>query len=345
LRAIECFGKERNRLLEEEQKEEKAGIVVDEKRRLSIYELTLQQEMKQGADPVTTEVIDDEKHSLVYMISIDRNRKEIKLIFRGSVTIDDWLKDLNIMGMKQLPNPLYDDNKKNETTFPQREMVGIHKGFFDYLLHHKGKDGKSKFEVIHEHLDRFHEEYPDFTLSVTGHSLGAALATLFSYLTVCEYEGKTTVKTPIKCYVFASPRVGNDSFVQSFQELEIQGKIQFLRVANKRDFITKMPERSLFPNADINMFKHAGIELKLYPKKDCKINYPAVYGKSNFSRFWRGSMQTVRYYIPYPTAIIRLMQGDIIKFHFCDSYTESMDRQREKLQTITVEQIPYLKKN
>lgn len=67
---------------------------------------------------------------------------------------------------------------------------------------------------------------------VTGHSLGAALATLF----VVENDSKRKFDISTLC-TFASPRVGNMEFVHLFNKLPIDS----WRIVNSRDLVPKLP--------------------------------------------------------------------------------------------------------
>jgi hypothetical protein len=67
---------------------------------------------------------------------------------------------------------------------------------------------------------------------VTGHSLGAALATLF----VLENHAKNKFDVTTLC-TFASPRVGNLEFVHTFNQLPISS----WRIVNTRDIVPKLP--------------------------------------------------------------------------------------------------------
>lgn len=70
------------------------------------------------------------------------------------------------------------------------------------------------------------------SIEVTGHSLGAALATLY----VAENATSSQVTTPLLC-TFASPRVGDSTFAAKFDEL---GIISW-RIVNELDIVPKLP--------------------------------------------------------------------------------------------------------
>ena len=73
---------------------------------------------------------------------------------------------------------------------------------------------------------------PKRTTIVTGHSLGAALATLF----VMENDWKRKFDITTLC-TFASPRVGNMEFVALFNQLQIDS----WRIFNLQDLVPKLP--------------------------------------------------------------------------------------------------------
>lgn len=99
---------------------------------------------------------------------------------------------------------------------------GIHAGFEEALM--------EVFETIRCELG--HLSYD--AIYVTGHSLGAALATLFCYKwSAAEIGG---------VYTFGSPRVGNDSFVRSFNSYF---KGRSYRYVNAMDIVTRLPPRTM----------------------------------------------------------------------------------------------------
>ena len=237
---------------------------------------------------------------LVYAVGVDPLHKRVTVAFRGSVTPSDFLTDACI-SIQLEPNPVFDkegDQKDQE----QNETIGIHYGFYDYLLKPK-KDGKTKYEEVLNHVKSIFAESPErqqsYKLYVTGHSLGGALATLFSFYVASEAltsgddneeeeddSGDDSIRfvpTPVTCVSVASPRVGEGSFQRAFRRLEECGMVRHLRIANDRDPVTIMPKSSgkkvwanlspisymafkLMDNQfeEKETFRHTGIKLRMY---------------------------------------------------------------------------------
>lgn len=74
--------------------------------------------------------------------------------------------------------------------------------------------GTSKFDEIMNYVLPLIEKHSDFRLYVTGHSLGGALATIFSFKVAAS---NLPIQKPITCVSVASPKVGGNCFRKAFQ--------------------------------------------------------------------------------------------------------------------------------
>jgi len=138
--------------------------------------------------------------SLLQVIGIDINGVEntsLVIAFRGTDDLADWQTNINVLQQ------------------PYANAGKVHTGFKEAYF--------SIRDELHGHLNN-----NSLPLFVTGHSLGAALATLTT---------ADIYNTPHfdSCYTFGSPRTGNPAFVDSIQCENIY------RVVNNCDVVTTVP--------------------------------------------------------------------------------------------------------
>ena len=147
---------------------------------------------------------------------------------RGTANPQDWLSNLDFEQVCFDPD---DPSKGN-----------VEKGFYE--LYQQLVPSIVHF-IVERSLDsRINNIY------VTGHSLGAAIATLISV-----HPTLLKIRKPI-LYTFASPRVGCPVFAQYFESLDMEA----WRVVNTEDVITTMPlatpvvELLKLPNGVVSLF-------------------------------------------------------------------------------------------
>lgn len=116
------------------------------------------------------------------------SEKYIIIAFRGTRTDREWIADFTF---EQVPFPYV------------RSGVEVHAGFFSIY--------QSCRETIFYHLAKLSQTKP---LLVTGHSLGGALATLFTLDSL-----HSTAFTNSSLYTFGAPKVGNKLFKKLFNDV------------------------------------------------------------------------------------------------------------------------------
>ncbi|PHT34767.1 Phospholipase A1-Igamma2, chloroplastic [Capsicum baccatum] len=193
-------------------------------------------------------------------------RRDITIAWRGTVTRLEWIADL----MDYL-RPINSDNIPCPDPHAKVES-----GFLDLYTDKDEKCRYCKFsarEQILTEVKRLVEMYPDekISITVTGHSLGSALAMLSAYDIV---ETGLNVRAdasvvPICVFSFSGPRVGNIRFKERIEKLGVK----VLRVVNVHDIVPKSPglllnERS--PSMVMKIceglpwsYSHVGVELAL----------------------------------------------------------------------------------
>ena len=190
------------------------------------------------------EFISDEDTDLQVAITISKKTKRISIVFRGSESKSDWYYDLQFFKRK-----LHDN-------------VYVHKGFWNQL--HINNNYEKIKNIVNELLSI--EENKDFEVIVTGHSLGAALSTLFGYEYSREISQKITVVS------FASPRVGDKEWRKAF---DAQGNLEHYRVSNNKDVVTAAP---------MFWYQHVGINIHLSESKT------EIFKNYSYNTWWKYSL-------------------------------------------------------
>jgi len=306
---------ENSQLIDETLGEEKSNVVED------AIEAIVQRQKKGKNHTLSKATLlqfgdDNAQEELVYAIGIDRTKKRITVCFRGSTTKQDFIQDAKVW-LTETENPYYSYQKGQPKNF------GLHTGFYDYLFYEDEKeekrdDGtiKSKYEIILDQVVNVAKEYPGYKLYVTGHSLGAALSSLFAF----QASARDDIPKPVTCVSIASPYVGDGRFRKAFQFAESLGRIRYLRIANKRDIVTLVPFLSL----KFRAYKHLGVELKLYKEKPSLLAYTkfgARYLMNAVKRTWSNSLLnnlTYRY----------------LNNHGCKEYNERLDNAKSQLEGV-----------
>ncbi|KAI9175175.1 hypothetical protein LWI28_028546 [Acer negundo] len=150
-------------------------------------------------------------------------RRDIVISLRGTATCLEWAENLkaNLVDMAGNDDQVHEQSK-------------VECGFLS-LYKTRGAHVPSLAESVVEEVRRLIEVYKDETLSitVTGHSLGAALALLVAdELSTCAPQAP-----PVAVFSFGGPRVGNRGFSSRINA----NNVKVLRIVNNQDLITRVP--------------------------------------------------------------------------------------------------------
>ena len=128
----------------------------------------------------------------------------VVLVFRGTTSVRDWMKNLNIRTAPvENPKPGADG------------IVGsFHRGFHD------------NYRSVHEEIERRLVGTENLPLYITGHSLGGALAVVATW-----YQSAQRLAA---CYTFGAPRVGDHRLMGLF-------KTPIYRIVNAADPVPFVP--------------------------------------------------------------------------------------------------------
>lgn len=219
---------------------------LDDKINLSpIKQKALKQLQNNSHDVEIKEFISDIDTDLQVGITMSRKNKRISIIFRGSESAYDWYYDLKFL----------------KTCIKREENVYVHNGFYTQLTTNKND------ELLTEKVKKLLEDNPDYSVYVSGHSLGGALCTLYGYLLSHEISQQVTIVS------FASPRVGNNGWKKSFDAKE---NLHHYRITNCNDIVTA------FPNI---LYRHVGENIRLENNKSPTFLYDYSYSWWDYCLF------------------------------------------------------------
>lgn len=152
---------------------------------------------------------------------------ELVAAIRGTVTIWEWIHDASFL---MVPSPI-----PGVMGFTEDGFTAIYKS----LRTGSAPASTCAIDAIKNHL----ANGPAKSVTVCGHSLGGALATL---LTV-DVARNTTCKSPVS-YTFASPRTGDHLFASAYNA-SISASY---RIVNRQDLVPQLPSILPLPYEHVN---------------------------------------------------------------------------------------------
>lgn len=153
----------------------------------------------------------DTKHETRGYIGYTESQKTIYIAFQGTDSVKNWVSNLDAV----------------TTSYPHCDGCTVHKGFY--------KAEQVVINDIFEQVRSLRNRFPDYSILVTGHSLGGALATL------CATDLVSSGVSNVRVFNFGSPRVGNTAFAAYAQEL-----YEHYRVTHHKDMVLHVPMHERF---------------------------------------------------------------------------------------------------
>jgi len=236
-----------------------AGVMLGKSKKEKAFEIELIQKIDQisGHLYLSTFRSLQQKVSCVYGVVKDTMNKRIIIIFRGSETRIDWFSNFNIV-LENMRTPTLVKEKLKK---PMSKTVKVHKGFYQYIFDNSEVDVQ-RYDKIREDIEPLMED--GYSVYVTGHSLGGALATITAFKLAGTHQ--EWLPRPITAITFASPITGTTGYRKAFEQCEKDGLLRHLRVVLPEDPVPTIP-----PFGVGRTLKHVGINLRLVKNKSFKI--------------------------------------------------------------------------
>ncbi|CAL5438583.1 unnamed protein product [Camellia sinensis] len=163
-------------------------------------------------------------------------RRDVVIAWRGTIQPLEWANNLQIL----LVSP-------SKIIGEQDDDTKVHQGFYSMYTSNNPRspftEASAGDQVLAE-IRRLVEEYQneESSITVVGHSLGAAIATLNAFDIAANGfnipRNQPDKACPVTAFVFASPRVGDSDFKKVSSGLK---NLHILRIRNALDIVPKVP--------------------------------------------------------------------------------------------------------
>ncbi|KAH8487523.1 hypothetical protein H0E87_026191 [Populus deltoides] len=174
-------------------------------------------------------------------------RRDILVCWRGTLLASEWVQDFRF------------DLTPASDIFGATNNPKVHHGFHNVYV---AKSSKSKYNKtsareqvlaeVRRLVDMYARNGEEVSITVAGHSLGAALATLNGVDMVANGFNKPSgsdIGFPVTVFAYASPRVGDQGFQDVFNGLTTD--LHVLRIKNSKDNIPRLPPVFLLGYQDV----------------------------------------------------------------------------------------------
>ncbi|MDP1974481.1 MAG: lipase family protein, partial [Alphaproteobacteria bacterium] len=176
-------------------------------------------------------------------ILYNKNINDMVVVVPGTKSLRDWFKNVQVWG------------KKGNASTGAGVGLNIHKGFAVAYEQSIGSIKAAFNTFLEKNMDNIKSAKNPFTCHVTGHSLGAAIATILAYDFKTNLLPAKKIGADIKLVTVASPRLFDAKSGKKVEEK--LGRGNMLRIFNVWDAVpTIVPE--------VYNSKHVGVDFPLY---------------------------------------------------------------------------------
>lgn len=154
-------------------------------------------------------------------VAVDDLNSVVYIVYRGTVDLQNWITNLNAFSTANLTLPYCQG---------QGDKAQVHDGFYEAY-----RSVQAQIATAYEILRN--RGSGGYQVIVTGHSLGAALATLSAVHLTCDEPFNNL---PIAVYNYGSPRIGGDQF-STLVSQTLSDKMPLFRHTHWRDPVPHLP--------------------------------------------------------------------------------------------------------
>lgn len=187
----------------------------------------------------------DAGHDTQGYVGYTSSQSAIYVVFRGSESMSNWISNIDAI----------------LTDYPQCSGCKVHKGFYNAQ--------QGALSGVLSEVKNLKEKFPSYTVIVTGHSLGAALATLTSV------DIQNAGLGPVRMFNYGCPRIGNTAFAEWYSSTISDHN----RITHHKDIVVHSPMHERFTHIDKEWYEpdnSVPVTVKScngYEDKDCSYQW------------------------------------------------------------------------
>jgi hypothetical protein len=157
-------------------------------------------------------------------VAVDHTANTVFVVFRGTEDLENWITDLNAFGRADFDLPLCGAKTSPATS------IKVHPGFYHAYESVQAQMMAALAQVASNGGQ-------DYEVVVTGHSLGASIATIAGLDLVCDHPYSNH---SINVYNYGSPRIGESAFADLIKG-PLADKLSLMRYTHWRDPVPHLP--------------------------------------------------------------------------------------------------------